>query len=94
MISDIAAGSRTEGNARGALLLRGSRVTRLYSAEKAVRQKSNLLKGFNAIWVVQSLGKKYSAVTVGQISSSTPPVYRDKRGDRDRHDRAVGCDGR
>jgi hypothetical protein len=23
-----------------------------------------------------------------------PAVYRDKRGDRDRHDRAVGCDGR
>ena len=22
------------------------------------------------------------------------PVYRGKRGDRDRHDRAVGCDGR
>jgi hypothetical protein len=43
---------------------------------------------------VQPLAKKYFALAVGQISGSTPPVYRDKSGDRDRHDRAVGCGGR
>jgi len=43
---------------------------------------------------VQPFAQKYSAGAVGQISCSTSAVYRDKRGDRDRHDRAVGCDGR
>src|SRR3954451_9917640 len=38
--------------------------------------------------------QKYSCCRVGQITDLTSPVYRDKRGDRDRHDRAVGCDGR
>jgi len=62
--------------------------------ERAVRAKSNLLNRFNLIWVVQPGCEKYSAGPVGQISGSTPPVCRDKRGDRDRHDRVVGCDGR
>jgi hypothetical protein len=43
---------------------------------------------------VQPLVHKYFRCLVGQISGSISPVYRDKRGDRDRHDRAVGCDGR
>ena len=38
--------------------------------------------------------QKYSASLKTQIRRSMLPVYRDKRGDRDRHDRAVGCDGR
>src|SRR5882724_5227017 len=38
--------------------------------------------------------RKYSALSATQISCSIPLVYRDKRGDRDRHERAVGCDGR
>ena len=43
---------------------------------------------------VQTFAQKYFAGLVGQIRRLTSPVYRDKRGDRDRHDRAVGCDGR
>jgi hypothetical protein len=43
---------------------------------------------------VKPRNQKYSALAAGQISCSILPVYRDKRGDRDRHDRAVGCDGR
>jgi hypothetical protein len=43
---------------------------------------------------VQTFARKYSRCPVGQIRRLTSPVYRDKRGDRDRHDRAVGCDGR
>src|SRR3954452_20628620 len=38
--------------------------------------------------------RKYFRCRVGQITDLNQPVYRDKRGDRDRHDRAVGCDGR
>src|SRR5436190_4809736 len=38
--------------------------------------------------------QKYSASVVGQISDLNPPVSPDKRGDRDRHERAVGCGGR
>jgi hypothetical protein len=38
--------------------------------------------------------QKYSSCGVGQITRLISLVYRDKRGDRDRHDRAVGCDGR
>jgi hypothetical protein len=63
-------------------------------AKKAERAEANFLNRINVIWVVQPSCEKYSAGPVGQISGSTPPVYRDKRGDRDRHDRAVGCDGR
>jgi hypothetical protein len=43
---------------------------------------------------VKPENQKYSASLLTQISCSILPVYRDKRGDRDRHDRAVGCDGR
>jgi hypothetical protein len=43
---------------------------------------------------VKSRNQKYSALSATQISRSMLPVYRNKRGDRDRHDRAVGCGGR
>ena len=43
---------------------------------------------------VQPFAQKYFGCRVGQITRLIPPVYRDKRGDRDRHDRAVGCGGR
>src|SRR5207249_6557340 len=37
---------------------------------------------------------KYSAFVLTQISPITPPVSRQMRGARDRHERAVRCDGR
>jgi hypothetical protein len=43
---------------------------------------------------VQSLLQKYSASAAGQISRITPPVSRQMRDARDRHERAVRCDGR
>ena len=43
---------------------------------------------------VQSLAEKYSCCSVGQIGRLTSPVSRDERGARDRHERAVRCDGR
>ena len=38
--------------------------------------------------------QKYSAFVLTQISRITPPVSRRMRGARDRHERAVRCDGR
>src|SRR5438067_13207820 len=38
--------------------------------------------------------EKYSAFVLTQISRITPPVSRRMRGARDRHERAVRCDGR
>jgi hypothetical protein len=38
--------------------------------------------------------EKYSAFVPTQISGTTPLVSRQMRGARDRHERAVGCDGR
>src|SRR5258708_23432800 len=65
------------------------------SSDKAIVQSCDkLARRANRQKSVQPLLQKYFVSLVGQISGSTPPVYRDKRGDRDRHDRAVGCDGR
>ena len=43
---------------------------------------------------VQPFAQKYSAFVLTQISRITPPVSRRMRGARDRHERAVRCDGR
>jgi hypothetical protein len=43
---------------------------------------------------VKPRNKKYFAFAVGQISGMNLPVSPDKRGARDRHERAVGCGGR
>src|SRR6185437_1095684 len=43
---------------------------------------------------VESLARKYSAFVLTQISDLTPPVSRQMRGARERHERAVRCDGR
>ena len=42
----------------------------------------------------QAPDQKYSAFVFPQISPITPPVSRRMRGARDRHERAVRCDGR
>jgi len=49
---------------------------------------------FVSIRCVQSLREKYFAFAVGQIIGLNPRVSRRMRGDRDRHERAVRCDGR
>ena len=43
---------------------------------------------------VQPFAQKYSAFVLTQISGTTPPVSRRMRGARERHERAVRCDGR
>jgi hypothetical protein len=43
---------------------------------------------------VQSLARKYSAFVLTQITGITPPVSPQMRGARERHERAVRCDGR
>ena len=43
---------------------------------------------------VESLARKYSAFVLTQITGITPPVSRQMRGARERHERAVRCDGR
>jgi hypothetical protein len=43
---------------------------------------------------VQPFRQKYFRCPVGQIRSLTPPVSRDERGARDRHERAERCGGR
>ena len=43
---------------------------------------------------VKSRNQKYSASREGQINRITPPVSRQMRDARDRHERAVRCDGR
>ena len=43
---------------------------------------------------VKLRNRKYFGCAVAQIRCLMTPVYRDKRGARDRHERAVGCDGR
>jgi hypothetical protein len=65
------------------------------SSDRAIVQSCDkLARRANHPKSVQPFAQKYSALAAGQISCSILPVYRDKRGDRDRHDRAVGCDGR
>ena len=59
-----------------------------------LRQNADFPRRINVIWVVQSRLQKYSASVVGQITRITPPVSRQMRGARDRHERAVRCDGR
>ena len=44
--------------------------------------------------LVKLLSQKYFAFAVEQISGMSLPVSPDERGDRDRHERAVGCGGR
>ena len=60
----------------------------------ALREKSNFSRNFKLICPVQSSLQKYFSIAVGQISGLNPPVSPDKRGDRDRHERAVRCGGR
>ena len=43
---------------------------------------------------VESLAQKYSAFVLTQITGITPPVSRQMRGARERHECAVRCDGR
>ena len=43
---------------------------------------------------VKPSAQKYSAFVLAQISRITPPVSPDERGARERHERAVRCDGR
>jgi hypothetical protein len=43
---------------------------------------------------VKPWNQKYCAFVLTQISRITPPVSRRMRGARDRHERAVRCDGR
>jgi hypothetical protein len=63
--------------------------------DKCLRQNSTTGKSLRIFRNdVKPGNQKYFRCPVGQISRLTSPVYRDKRGDRDRHDRAVGCDGR
>jgi hypothetical protein len=53
-----------------------------------------LARRANHLNPVQSLSQKYSAFVLTQITRITPPVSRRMRDARDRHERAVRCDGR
>jgi hypothetical protein len=58
-------------------------------------QKSNFMKRFNAIWVVQSLREKYSALHGPQISGFLCSSRTHKRGaSRSSRTLGAGCDGR
>jgi hypothetical protein len=49
----------------------GEELVALHPGYDALRQNANLSKRINVIWVVQSCLKKYSAMLVGQIISTT-----------------------
>ena len=59
-----------------------------------MNQDALCLTGKSVQKSVHPFPQKYSARAVGQISDLTPRVSRQMRGDRDRHERAVGCGGR
>ena len=71
-------------------------VTRLYVArrERGARNCDKATCRANQQKPVESLAQKYSAFVLPQISGITPRVSRRMRGARERHERAVGCDGR
>ena len=81
------AGVATRRAARNAFSDLGPRAT--------LRAGGKLLSTVNAICPVQPSFKKYSAFSVGQISSTSSPCPFPARGAyRDRHERGMGCGGR
>jgi hypothetical protein len=66
----------------------------LPGAQNPLRQISIFARNLKLIWGVQTCDEKYIASATGQISRITPSVSRQTRGARDRHERAVRCDGR